>query len=145
MFGRHLHMIRNSGVIPLVDGGSDPVAVLALADFSLAMTKVVEASWQLALNLFNRTEPPMREIVETVLRLDHRRALIVPVPYSLAASGVAMRGTPAAAALFQLRQSPHYETEPETRSRIELTRTARRRNSFRNGHRPVTEITKMIS
>ena len=90
MFGRHLHMIRNSRVIPLVDGGSDPVAVLALSDFSLAMTKVVEASGQLVLNLFNRIEPPMREIVDTVLRVDHRRALIIPVPYSLAAGGVAV-------------------------------------------------------
>lgn len=89
MFGRHLHMIRNSRVIPLVDGGSDPVAVLALCDFSAAMVKVVETRGQLILNLFNRTEPTMREIVDTVLRLDHRRALIIPVPYSLAASAVA--------------------------------------------------------
>ena len=90
MFGRHVHMIRNSRVIPLVDGGSDLVAVLALSDFSAAMVEVVEASGQLILNLFNRTEPPMREIVDTVLRLDHRRALIIPVPYSVAARGVAV-------------------------------------------------------
>lgn len=88
MFARHLHMIRNSRVIPLVDGGIDPVAILALSDFCLAMVKVVEADGQLVLNLFNRTEPCMREIVDTVLRLDHRRALIVPVPYSLASLGV---------------------------------------------------------
>jgi NADH dehydrogenase len=90
MFGRHLHMIRNSLIIPLVDGGSDPVAVLALSDFSAAMVKVVEAGGQLVLNLFNHAEPPMREIVNTVLRLDHRRALIVSVPYTLAAGGVAV-------------------------------------------------------
>jgi NADH dehydrogenase len=88
MFGRHLDMIRNSRVIPLVDGGSDPVAVLALSDFCLAMTKVVERAGQLVVNLFNRAEPTMREIVSTVLRLDHRRALIIPVPYGLAALGV---------------------------------------------------------
>lgn len=87
-FGHHLHMIRHSRVIPLVDGGSDPVAVLALSDFCLAMTKVVEDGGESVLNLFNRTEPSMREIVDTVLRLDKRRALIVPVPYSVAASGV---------------------------------------------------------
>jgi nucleoside-diphosphate-sugar epimerase len=90
MFGRHLQMIRNSRVIPLVDGGSNPVAVLALSDFCMAMVKVVEASGQIILNLFNRTEPPMREIVDAVLRQDHRRALIIPVPYGLAASGVAV-------------------------------------------------------
>jgi nucleoside-diphosphate-sugar epimerase len=88
MFARHLHMIRNSRVIPLVDGGSDPVAVFALSDFSAVMTKVVETGGQLVLNLFNRTEPTMREIVDTVLRLSHQRALIVPVKYSLAAIGV---------------------------------------------------------
>ena len=52
------------------------------------MTKVVETGGQLVVNLFNRIEPTMREIVDTVLRLSHRRALIVPVPYSLAAAGV---------------------------------------------------------
>jgi nucleoside-diphosphate-sugar epimerase len=88
MFAPHLHMIRNSRVIPLVDGGSDPVAVFALSDFSAVMTKVVETGGQLVLNLFNRTEPTMREIVDTVLRLSHQRALIVPVKYSLAAIGV---------------------------------------------------------
>ena len=87
MFGRHLDIMRSSRIIPLVDGGSDPVAVLALSDFSTAMVKVVEAGGQGALNLFNRTEPPMREIVNTVLRLSHRRALIIPVPYSVAALG----------------------------------------------------------
>ena len=81
-------MIHAWGVIQLVDGGSDPVAFLALSDFSLAMTKVVETGGQLAVNLFNSVEPPMREIVDTVLRLSHRNALIVPVPYRLAAFGV---------------------------------------------------------
>lgn len=88
VFGRHLRMIRKSRVIPLVDGGSDTVAVLALSDFSLAMTKIVETERQLVLNIFNHTEPSMRKIVDTVLRLDRRRALIVPVPYSLAVAGV---------------------------------------------------------
>lgn len=87
-FRRHLDMIRTSRAIPLVDGGSDLVAVLALSDFSAAMVKVAEGCGKRALNLFNSTEPPMREIVETVLRQTHRRAIIVPVPYSLASLGV---------------------------------------------------------
>jgi NADH dehydrogenase len=88
MFDRHLRLICHSRVIPLVDGGSDPVAVLALSDFSLAMLKAVEASEPLVLNLFNQTEPAMREIVETALRLRQRRALILPIPYTLAAFAV---------------------------------------------------------
>lgn len=88
MFGRHVRMVRCSRIIPLIDGGSHPVAVLALADFCLAMVKVVEAGGQMEENLFNSTEPTMRQIVETVLLLDGRRAVIVPVPYSLAAIAV---------------------------------------------------------
>ena len=138
MFGRHLEMIHRSRVIPLVDGGSDPVAVLALSDFSAAMARVVETGGQLVLNLFNRTEPTMREIVDTVLRLSHRGALIVPVPYGLAAFGVNRCGTPAAAALLQLGQSSHHEAESRTRSRVESSRIARQRNSFGNSHSPVS-------
>jgi nucleoside-diphosphate-sugar epimerase len=88
MFGRHVKMIRTSRVIPLVDGGSDRVAIVALSDFSLAMTKIIETIGQPGWNLFNFREPTMREIVETVLQLTHGHARIVPVPYNVAACAV---------------------------------------------------------
>lgn len=83
-FGRSLTAIRGSRLIPLIDGGRDPVAVIAICDFSEAMVNVLEGGNLHEYNLFNAAMPRMREIVETVLRLDGRRAAILPVPFAAA-------------------------------------------------------------
>ncbi len=67
-----------------MDGGRDVVPVLAIADFCEAMTAILESGRRSVYNLFNETEPAMRQIVETVLRLTGRRARLVPVPYTVA-------------------------------------------------------------
>jgi nucleoside-diphosphate-sugar epimerase len=84
LFGRTLRTVRNLRVIPLVDGGRDAVAMVAIADFSQAMVNLIESGADGTYNLFNANRPTMREIVDIVLRLAGRRALVVPVPYALA-------------------------------------------------------------
>lgn len=88
LFGRHLRMLRRLRVIPLVDGGRDRVPVLAVADFSGAVVSLIESGRPGAYNLFNETMPNMREIVDSVLRLAARRALVISVPYGLASTAV---------------------------------------------------------
>ncbi len=88
LFGRTLRTIRNLRVVPLIDGGRDPVPVLAIADFCEAMVNLIESGRRSACNLFNATMPSMREIVDTVLRIGERRALVVPVPFALALAAV---------------------------------------------------------
>jgi nucleoside-diphosphate-sugar epimerase len=83
LFGRTLRVIRNRRIIPLVDGGRDAVAVLAIADFCEATVNLIESGRRGACNLFNTAMPSMREVVDTVLRLEGRRALVLPVPYGL--------------------------------------------------------------
>jgi nucleoside-diphosphate-sugar epimerase len=84
LFGRYLRTIRNLRIVPLVDGGRDPVPVLAIADFSETMAALIESGRRSAYNLFNATMPSMRELVDTVLRLERRGALVVPLPFALA-------------------------------------------------------------
>lgn len=88
MFGRTLRYLRSSPVIPLLDGGRDRVPVLAIADYATAMSNLIETGTCLAYNLFNERLPTMRELVETVLRLDGRRALCLPIGYRLALSAL---------------------------------------------------------
>jgi nucleoside-diphosphate-sugar epimerase len=84
LFGRTLRTIRDLRIIPLVDGGRDAVAVLAIADFCEAMVNLIESGGCGAYNLFNATMPSMRAIVDIVLRIEGRRALVVPISYTLA-------------------------------------------------------------
>jgi nucleoside-diphosphate-sugar epimerase len=88
LFGRYLRTIRNLRIIPLVDGGRDGVPVLAITDFCEAMINLIESGRRSAFNLFNATMPSMREIVDTVLRLEGRRALVMPVPFGLTLAAV---------------------------------------------------------
>jgi nucleoside-diphosphate-sugar epimerase len=84
VFARTLRTLRTSRVVPLVDGGRDAVPILAIADFRDAMTGLIESGAPGAYNLFDEQMPAMREVVETVLRLDSRKALLVPVPFMAA-------------------------------------------------------------
>ncbi len=88
LFGRNLRTMRSLRIIPLIDGGRDAVPVVAISDFSEAMVNMIESGRRSVYNLFNKFMPGMREIVETVLRLQGRRALLVPLPYSLTFAAV---------------------------------------------------------
>ena len=88
LFRRTLRTIRNLRIVPLVDGGRDTVPVLAIADFCEAMVNLIESGRRSAYNLFNATEPSMREIVDAVLRIGERRALVVPLPFAPAFAAV---------------------------------------------------------
>jgi nucleoside-diphosphate-sugar epimerase len=88
LFGRYLKVIREARIIPLVDGGRDRVAVIGISDLCNALVNLVESGSRGSYNLFNETTPQMREVVETVLRLDERRAVLLPVPFGMALAGV---------------------------------------------------------
>ncbi len=88
LFGRTLQTMRNLRIIPLVDGGRDRVPVLAIADFCEAMVNLIESERRSVYNLFNETAPSMREIVDTVLRIEGRHALVMPLPYALTLAAV---------------------------------------------------------
>jgi nucleoside-diphosphate-sugar epimerase len=92
LFGRTLRTIRNLRIVPLVDGGRDPAPVLAIADFCEAMVNLIESGRRSTYNLFNATMPSVREIVDAVLRIEGRRALVMPLPYGLTLAAVKAAG-----------------------------------------------------
>ena len=87
-FWRRMNAMRSARIIPLADGGRDGVPVLAIADFREAMARLIESGQRGAWNLFNETMPTVREMTSTVLRLEGRRALLVPIPYGPALAAV---------------------------------------------------------
>jgi nucleoside-diphosphate-sugar epimerase len=121
-FGRRLAAMRKSPVIPLVDGGRDTVPVLAVSDFCEAMVGIVEGRRRGSWNLFNQGEPTMREIVDLVLRIEGRRAWVVPVPYSLALAVVRAgeRWLPVdSGSLRAMRLDRHQVHQPNLRELVE--------------------------
>ncbi len=90
LFLRHIEAIQRARIIPLIDGGRDSVAVLALADFCLGVVALVESERSGEFNLFNSVSPTMREIVECVLRLYGRRTPVIGIPFGVAQFGVSL-------------------------------------------------------
>jgi uncharacterized protein YbjT (DUF2867 family) len=84
MFGRNLKQILRSPVIPLLDGGRDPIPVIAIEDFVQAMDAIVGERKSGAFNLFNSELVPMKEMVRTIKRVAGQRAFLVPIPVGLA-------------------------------------------------------------
>jgi len=84
MFQRNMDSIIRSPVIPLLDGGKDPIPVIGITDFVRAMAVLLNQRRPGAFNLFNRDLIPMRTFVDTVARLAGRKPLRVPVPLKLA-------------------------------------------------------------
>lgn len=88
MFGRNLQSILASPVIPLLDGGHDAVPVIGIGDFEVAMERLITERLSGASNLFNPVLPSMRELVVSILQHAGHRAILLPVPATLALSAI---------------------------------------------------------
>lgn len=89
LFGRMVETLRNAAVVPLVDGGRQPIQTLAMDDL-LAIVETV-AGRALA-GRFDVAHPEvhrMRDLYDAILRHLPRRPLLLPVPLSLVALGAA--------------------------------------------------------
>lgn len=84
LFERNLRFLLRSPAIPLLGGGRDRIPVVALDDFTDAMALLVESGRTGVFNLANSEMPRLRDLAETALRVQGRRAAIVPIPDRLA-------------------------------------------------------------
>lgn len=84
MFGRNLKQILRAPVIPLLDGGRDLIAVIAIEDFVSSMDRLAANCSRGAFNLFNRELVPMRRLVETINRFAGRKPMLLNVPLNAA-------------------------------------------------------------
>jgi NADH dehydrogenase len=80
IFRRNMDAIVRAPVIPLLDGGKDPVPVIAIDDFVSAMDVLLEQRARGVFNLFNRDLVTMRVLVDTIARMAGRRPWRVAVP-----------------------------------------------------------------
>jgi hypothetical protein len=75
--------MRRWRIIPLVDGGRDPVAVISIDVLTAALVGLIEERRAGAWNLFEEAMPTMRELVASRVN-----GLVIPIPYRVAMAAV---------------------------------------------------------
>jgi nucleoside-diphosphate-sugar epimerase len=90
LFGRIVDTLRSSRVVPLVDGGRQPIQTLALDDLLRILERIVDrriaGRYEVATPQVHR----MRDLYEAILSGTPRRPLLVPVPLGLVAFGAGL-------------------------------------------------------
>lgn len=84
MFGRIIDKVLRVPVVPLLDGGRDPVPIVGIDEFVAAMTTILERDCTGLFHLHHPEPVSMRELLETLARLGGRRRLFVSLPTGLA-------------------------------------------------------------
>ena len=85
-----VELIRGARVIPLPDGGRQPIQTLWMGDLLEAIENVLERG---IAGRYELADPPvhtMRELYETVIRAMGVERRLVPVPLGLVGAGVAV-------------------------------------------------------
>lgn len=88
LFGRMARQVLSAPVLPLLAGGRDLVFLVGLDDFCAAVRGFLESGAPGACNLFTAHPPTQRDLVRLILRLSGQRALVLPVPETLASLAV---------------------------------------------------------
>jgi len=84
LFGRMLRMVQKLPMLPLLDGGRDPVPLVALESVSTAVITILEKS--MAPGSWNLHHPPplsMKELLVCMRRLTKSHCRFIPIPAAL--------------------------------------------------------------
>ena len=79
MFGKTASSALASPIIPLIDGGHDLIPVLAIADFNVAVERILSSELR-EYNLFNPKLVSMRQLLEELLKKSTRKSIFVNIP-----------------------------------------------------------------
>ena len=82
LFGRNMRTILKTPLLPLADGGRDPIAFIGIEDLAQAMAAVIESAAPDVYNLFHSDVVTLRILTESLNRRARHRALYVSVPVS---------------------------------------------------------------
>jgi nucleoside-diphosphate-sugar epimerase len=82
LFARQRAALLRTPIVPMLGGGTQPVAAISLEDFLAAATVALEENRTGAFNLFHEPMPTYREFVSRVRTA--KRTLFVPIPASVA-------------------------------------------------------------
>jgi len=83
LYRRMVETLTRHRVAPLVDGGRDPVPIIAIADLAQAVALIVERRLPGLFNLFNPDRVPLRDVLREIRAGAGRRTRLVPVPSRL--------------------------------------------------------------
>ena len=84
LFARQRAALLRTPLVPLIDGGRQPTLVIAVDHFVAAVVRILEDGLPRETSLFYDDRPPMRELVTAIKRAAGQRAIVVPIPASLA-------------------------------------------------------------
>lgn len=90
MFGGMVETLRSSAVVPLVDGGRQPIQTLAMDDLLTIVERVIEHGIAGRFDVADPGVHRMRDLYEAILRTQAKRPLLVPVPLALVAFGAGL-------------------------------------------------------
>jgi nucleoside-diphosphate-sugar epimerase len=89
LFGSMVDVVRGSAVIPLPDGGRQPIQTLWMGDLLDVLERVAARGLAGRYDLATAEVYTMRQVYETVMRGLSLRRTLVPVPLALVGFGVA--------------------------------------------------------
>lgn len=89
LFGSMVDTLRSAAVVPLVDGGRQPIQTLAMDDLLAIVEKVAAGGLAGRFDVAHPAVHRMRDLYDVILRHLPRRPLLLPVPLRLVAWGAA--------------------------------------------------------
>jgi nucleoside-diphosphate-sugar epimerase len=90
LFGGMVEALRSSAVVPLVDGGRQPIQTLAMDDLLAIVERVAERRVAGRFEVATPRVHRMRDLYEAILKDAPRRPLLVSVPLGLVSLGASM-------------------------------------------------------
>jgi len=92
IYQRMAQTLAHHRVVPLIDGGRDPVPIIAIADLCEALVAIVEQRRTGPFNVFNPDLVPLRDVLFEIRTQARARTLLVPVPAPLVLAPVWIAG-----------------------------------------------------
>ena len=93
LFGTMVETFRSSRVVPMVDGGRQPIQTLAMDDLVRIVERVIEQGLRRTLRRRDPEVLHLRDLYETLRRATPRPPMLVPVPLGLVSFGAGLLET----------------------------------------------------
>lgn len=81
---RYMEKIISTPIMPLLDGGSDPVVVIPIDDFVNAISVMIDKKMSGEYNLFKPVSISMKDFIKLINHVAHHRCFYVNIPLNIA-------------------------------------------------------------
>ena len=84
IFGKMVHLIKTSPIVPLLDGGNSQLYVIGLDDLCRSLYKIINSSGNREeYNLYYPETVTLKEMLLTMRSLSGSRTLLIPIPSAI--------------------------------------------------------------